>query len=179
MAESRNVSKDRQLSPSSFCPSLCPFTICALYQQPRTALSWLFLLRTQHPGSRWILLLGCCGFKAHETITTLSPAPTTHRSSALLLCRHTKQSFVLSANRFTMLWALTQAEDTRHAGPAHHFIAGPDPHVVLVIPSGRTCRTEAQTHPAWNESYLLITSHRALPAHLPLSAAVPPPWPRA
>lgn len=82
-----------------------------------------------------------------------------------------------------MLWvlleALTQAEDTRCARLAYQFIADLDPHVVLLFPPGRTCRMAAQSHPAWNESYLLIVSPHPLPAHLPLSVAVPPPWPRA
>ena len=97
------------------------------------------------------MLVGGCGFKAHQTITMLSPEPTTHRSSAFLLYRHTKRSFVLSANLSIMLWALlealTQAEDMRCAGLAYQFVAGADPHMVLFIPSGRTRRTEAQTHP--------------------------------
>lgn len=69
----------------------------------------------QDPSSR-DRLVGRRGFKAHQTITALSPEPTTHRSSAFLSHRPTKCSFVLS-NLSITLWALleasTQAEDER------------------------------------------------------------------
>lgn len=63
---------------------------------------------------RQILLVGRCGFKAHQTITAPSPEPATHRSSAFLSHRPTKCSFVLSNLSITLrapLEASTQAED--------------------------------------------------------------------